>query len=126
MVPEAEPPTKAGESKIVCRCASCRNQLHRFYELVADYAAPGDATGETQANAADEGRDVWPRPKIGEKCWIDVELQLVDDNGQLSRNASVRLRSESRRYSTDVKRIEDAKAKAQRRHHFSLLSSTVE
>jgi hypothetical protein len=52
---------------------------------------------------------------------VDVGLQLVDENGQLAHDESVRTRSEARRHTAILKQIEDASVKDERRHHFSLL-----
>ena len=66
------------------------------------------------------GSEEWVRPKLGESCWLDVGLQLVDEAGQLSKNASVRARSESRRTRAAMERITDGSSTA----GTQLLSST--
>ena len=67
-------------------------------------SAPGSAPGSarplvspaTRPAAADEAGKQWVRNPVGEGCWVDVGLRLVDECGQLDQHAEVRMRSESR------------------------------
>ena len=63
-------------------------------------SAPGSArplvSPATRPAAADEAGKQWVRNPVGEGCWVDVGLRLVDECGQLDQHAEVRMRSESR------------------------------
>ena len=74
-------------------------------------------TGAVDTGAEEKERTPWIRPKVGESCWVDVGLQLIDENGQLEHERNVRSRSEAHRYTANSKRVAD---RVEQHRRFSL------